>query len=43
MFRFLLNPIENLLILIAFFSNLGLEFFESSAKENVNVKQVFER
>jgi Ras-related protein Rab-3C len=23
--------------------HLGLEFFETSAKENVNVKQVFER
>lgn len=26
-----------------FVSDLGLEFFETSAKENVNVKVVFER
>lgn len=35
--------IVSILKKIFFFSYSGLEFFETSAKENVNVKAVFER
>jgi hypothetical protein len=39
----LLSYIFIIIIMVIFSFGLGLEFFETSAKENVNVKVVFER